>query len=153
MRTASTPATNSPKPKSPPAPSSGVGASSPSAGGTPPGRHERAAPRRARRPPALMPGGTPPGVAAPSPPPSAAGDPAEAEAAARPVVGRGRLVALGGRIAAGEPGEVAVEAGDEPVDAHAEEHLAVDRRVHAPHLAAGCRQSTTPAAPAGPRHR
>jgi hypothetical protein len=61
----------------------------------------------------------------------------EPEVTAGPVV-RPRV----GVRAAGEPLDVAVEAGDEPVDAHAEEDMAGEGSVHAPHPAGPVRRIT-----------
>src|SRR3954467_11485412 len=60
MRTASTDETNSANPKSPPSPSSGVGASPSSGGSAPPSRKERGPSSRAMKPSTLMPRKTDP---------------------------------------------------------------------------------------------
>src|SRR3954454_19821491 len=60
MRPASTDETNSANPKSPPSPSSGVGASPSSGGSAPPSRKERVPSSRAMKPSTLMPRKTDP---------------------------------------------------------------------------------------------
>jgi hypothetical protein len=69
----------------------------------------------------------------------------EPEVAALAVVRRAAGPVPIGLAAAGQPGEVAVGTGDEPVDAHAEEHRTGEGRLHARRVPDGTDERSRPA--------